>query len=200
MPMYIGVYQDVFKRLLGVDVPTQSLKDKFGFEPTGILLNILAEAGLTPEEIEFDKLISEIHKGIYSSIISLQPHPGVVDLLEKLDGSYVLAVATLRKQTSYDILDATDLTKYFELIVTGDDVEKPKPDPEIFLKTAKGIGIDPQDIWVIEDSPPGIRAAKSAGMKVIGVCTGGHPKDILTLEEPDVLVDTLKGFDSSILN
>jgi len=67
-----------------------------------------------------------------------------------------------------EILEALKLKKYFSVIISGDDVDKVKPFPDIFIKTAKKMGFCPKECLVIEDSINGIKAAKNAGMKCIG--------------------------------
>jgi sugar-phosphatase len=57
------------------------------------------------------------------------------------------------------------------VFVTGDEVQRGKPDPECYLLGARRIGVAPRDCVVIEDSPPGVAAGKAAGMRVIAVLT-----------------------------
>ncbi len=66
-------------------------------------------------------------------------------------------------------LDSLGITDYFDAIITGNDVEKGKPDPEIYLKCAGTLGISPSKCLVFEDILPGIESAHRAGMKVCAV-------------------------------
>lgn len=66
-------------------------------------------------------------------------------------------------------IEAVNLTSYFDIIVTADDVRNFKPDPETFLKCAKLMNIKPEKCLVFEDGEPGIQAAVSAGMKYVDV-------------------------------
>jgi beta-phosphoglucomutase len=59
------------------------------------------------------------------------------------------------------------ITDYFQSIIGGEDVEKGKPDPEVFLKAAAGLGVAPEDCVVFEDSAAGAEAALRAGMRCI---------------------------------
>src|SRR2546425_11382339 len=68
-------------------------------------------------------------------------------------------------------LDHRGLLYRFDAIVTREDVEQDKPDPAIYLEVARRLGVPPTDCVVLEDSEPGCRAAKAAGMKVIAVPT-----------------------------
>ncbi|PZA06090.1 MULTISPECIES: HAD family phosphatase [unclassified Meiothermus] len=61
------------------------------------------------------------------------------------------------------------LREFFSVLRTRDDVERTKPDPALFLRAAEGLGVEPAEALVIEDSLNGIRAAKAAGMRVVAV-------------------------------
>ena len=69
------------------------------------------------------------------------------------------------------VLKALELTDSFDFIATRDDVEQGKPDPEIYLLTAQGVGVPASQCLVIEDSPTGVQAALNAGMWCIAVAT-----------------------------
>lgn len=67
------------------------------------------------------------------------------------------------------VLSKTGLGRYFEAVVTGDDCERVKPDPEIFLRAASAMRVLPKHCLVVEDAHAGILAARAAGMKVLAV-------------------------------
>lgn len=97
--------------------------------------------------------------------------PGVHELVDYLkDNNYRIAVATsTRKERAHYLLEQIGIKDKVDYIICGDQVVNSKPDPEIFLKAAKGIGIKPQNCMVIEDSDAGILAASRAGMTGINV-------------------------------
>jgi sugar-phosphatase len=72
-------------------------------------------------------------------------------------------------------------------MVTADDIEHGKPDPEPYLKGAHLLGYKPEECMVFEDSPAGIRSAKTAGMTVVGFPTT-YPLDALS--EADCVADS----------
>jgi sugar-phosphatase len=74
--------------------------------------------------------------------------------------------------------------------VTAEDVKRGKPDPEPYLTGAQRLGFSPQDCIVVEDAPSGVRAGKSAGMRVIGVATT-HTHEELLEQGVDLVVDRL---------
>jgi mannitol-1-/sugar-/sorbitol-6-phosphatase len=75
-----------------------------------------------------------------------------------------------------------------DVLITGEDVAAGKPDPEGYLRAARAIAAEPAQVIVVEDAPPGIRAAKAAGATVIGVLGTHSPKQ---LGLADLVVDTL---------
>ena len=97
--------------------------------------------------------------------------PGVHELVDYLkDNNYRIAVATsTRKERAHYLLEQIGIKDKVDYIICGDQVVNSKPDPEIFLKAAKGIGIEPQNCMVIEDSDAGILAASRAGLPGINV-------------------------------
>ena len=75
-------------------------------------------------------------------------------------------------------------------MITADDVNKQKPDPAIFLETAKKLKITPDESVVIEDALNGIEAGKSGNMRTIGLVT--KYLSVETLSEADLVIDSLE--------
>src|SRR5215471_2947387 len=69
------------------------------------------------------------------------------------------------------VLEGSGLRQYFDAVVTGDDVQLPKPHPDIYLRAAEMLRVEPGKCVVFEDSPTGVAAALAAGMRVVGVAT-----------------------------
>ena len=100
--------------------------------------------------------------------VPLVPH--VKEVLEKFknEGKH-LSLASSSGRKLIDIFtQQTNIAHYFEVIMSGDDVQYSKPNPEIFLKVAQWYGLPATQFTVIEDSTNGVKAAKSAGMQCIG--------------------------------
>jgi len=122
--------------------------------------------------------------------------PGVKSLIYELAPSVPLAVASgaLRHEIA-TILTTAGLLNYFQAIVSAEDVEQGKPEPEIFLTVLAKLNagakpqIEPADCVVIEDSKEGIRGARAAGMKCLAV-TNSHPAELLG--EANVVVKSLE--------
>ncbi len=104
--------------------------------------------------------------------------PGLYEVLEACrEKGLKIAVATSTSRNyAEENWAMTGVTGYFDETVCGDEVTRSKPDPEIFLKTAKKLGFSPEECLVLEDSPNGILAAFLAGCVVM---------DIPDMDQPD---------------
>jgi HAD superfamily hydrolase (TIGR01509 family) len=106
----------------------------------------------------------------WDQCIETQPIPlkrGVPEFLDFLEARGIhKAIATSTERTKA-MRSLGGLQRRFEVIVTGDQIERGKPEPDIFLAAAKQIGVTPAQCLVIEDSEPGVRAAHAGGMPVV---------------------------------
>jgi alpha,alpha-trehalose phosphorylase len=112
---------------------------------------------------------NEYYKELLKQIHDDDIYPGIVPFLEKLKAEGVRMAICSSSRNAQPVLDALDLTKYFDAVITGNDIEKPKPDPEIFLKGAAALNMHPFHCLVFEDAESGVDAAHAAKMKCIGV-------------------------------
>jgi HAD superfamily hydrolase (TIGR01509 family) len=126
-----------------------------------------------------------------------QPEPGVVALIARLQELGVrLAVASSSHRLWIEItLGSIGLSSAFEVIVSGDDVVRGKPDPEIYRLAAQQLGIPAERCVAIEDSPNGVLSASRAGMFVLGVRTPYTAH--LHLDGANRIVDSLTDLDLS---
>lgn len=128
------------------------------------------EFGITDstEELMEERMISFYE--ILEEKLSLME--GAQELIKKFSAAgKKLAIATSgsHKEKIGWMLDHLEVTQYFSVIVTGQDIKQNKPAPDIFLKAAKELGYPPVEGLVLEDAPNGVRAGKAAGMRVFGV-------------------------------
>lgn len=96
---------------------------------------------------------------------------GALNLLQQIDTLNIpIGLATnAPKPVCNTVLQCLEIESYFKSIQTADDVENTKPHPEIYLKSAENLQVEPQHCLVFEDSPTGVTAAHAAGMQVIYV-------------------------------
>jgi HAD superfamily hydrolase (TIGR01509 family) len=108
-----------------------------------------------------------------ASVGGLALKPGCEELLEAAAGRVPLALASSSSRRLIDAVVARfGIGPRFGAIVSGEDVAHTKPAPDIFLKAAEALGIDPPDCVVLEDSFAGVTAGRAAGMQVIAVPEG----------------------------
>jgi HAD superfamily hydrolase (TIGR01509 family) len=130
----------------------------------------------------------------YHQMVSEQADlPGVRDLLRqaKARGLRSAVASSSTRGWVAGHLDRLNLTGYFNCLRTSEDVSRTKPDPELFLSALAGLGVEPREAMVFEDSPNGIRAAKSAGIYCLAV-----PNSItrqLDLSGADLVLESLAG-------
>lgn len=102
-----------------------------------------------------------------------KPLPGLEALIRQLQASGIpMAVASSAMRPNVEfVVDALAFRPFFRVLISGDDVRFPKPNPEIYLKTAQELGVHPAACVAFEDSFPGIGAVKAAGMKCVAIAS-----------------------------
>lgn len=151
---------------MGLDIPEDLPQSFIGFNQPAVLSRLTDHLGdgalarrLFDRHWDFRRELSRTE---------LEPKPGVYDALEALAARRVaMAVATSsgREITEFN-LGRLGLRDYFACLTCGTEVERGKPDPEVFLTTAAKLGVEPDECIVVEDSANGVRAGHAAGMKV----------------------------------
>ncbi|MDR1593265.1 MAG: HAD family phosphatase [Prevotellaceae bacterium] len=118
----------------------------------------------------------------------IKPVAGLVELLEELkkNGILIAAGSSAPVENIDFVLDKLQIRNYFDVVVIAAMVQKAKPAPDIYLKSAELLNVKPENCLVFEDALAGIAAARSAGMKVAGVATS-LPKERLT--ETDMIIN-----------
>ena len=120
---------------------------------------------------------------------------GVKEMLEALHGMgltlAVCSAADLRK-VRYNLMAIGVEETIFSALVTGSDVARKKPFPDIYLEGARRIGTDPEDCLVIEDAISGIQAAHAAGMDAVGVPTTFSQEVLQEKAAPEYMLDEIR--------
>ena len=178
-PFHVKAWQE-FLRREGFDMTEDQVKGKFfgrvnadAFEMIfGKKLDKQAEARMTEQK-------ESIYREIYAS--DIKPVKGLPEFLEILKSNGTkTAIATSAYSKNVDfVLSKTGLREYFDVILDDSHVTKGKPDPQIYLKTAEQLGVEPAKCIVVEDSLHGVDSGLNAGMKVIGLTTM-HTKEELS--------------------
>lgn len=120
--------------------------------------------------------------------------PGVARLLDAFAAAgWPQAIGSSAPNENLDLLlERTGTRRYFGAVVSGDDVRRGKPDPEVFLTTAVKLGVDPTRCVVFEDAVAGVEAARAGGMRCIAVTfVGHHSAGMLRSAGADLVVGSL---------
>jgi len=178
-PIHIKACCSVFSEM-GITLPSSDYFSKYiGLSDKQMFPLIIAEEGLA---ISAEMIGNMIEKKIqaYASLIGNSDHLPIVNGLEQfidvsIDHFGKAAICTgstkIEVMSVLNKLNLENLHSRFDTMVTSDDVQEGKPSPEGYLLTAKRLATSPDRCLVIEDSPHGIDAAKTAGMDVIALTT-----------------------------
>jgi beta-phosphoglucomutase-like phosphatase (HAD superfamily) len=125
---------------------------------------------------------SEIAKAVVAGVIarlqSVPVLPGAPAALERLAGRFALGLATAASlPIATAVLEKTGWTRFFEVVVSADDVPRGKPAPDVYVRALDLMGADPRRTAAVEDSANGIRSAHAAGLAVIAIPNREFPPD-----------------------
>jgi len=151
---------------------------------------ILNWAGVQASEEDKSKWLIEKNEHYLELISQMNPNeilPGVSDFLDQIKKEgYLIALGSASKNAEI-ILNKTGLMHWFDAIIDGNKVTKSKPDPEVFLKGAEALGVSPAECIVFEDAVAGVEAAKTGGMKAIGI------GEVSVLNHADKVISSFEG-------
>lgn len=161
MPVHFWAYKSILIDY-GIDFTPELFSTLAGIPAVGTIkkLNELFGTSMDPEKVghfkedEYEKIM---HK--------MKPIEPVVDLVRRYHGKLPMAVGTGGyHRLAWKSMHILGLDKYFDVLVSSQDVERPKPFPDTFLKCADLLGADPAVCEVFEDGDLGMQAARAAGM------------------------------------
>ena len=175
-PFHIQNEKRMFKKL-GLDISDEEHARYMGAATDVMWEQIIRNKNLVLDIAETTALTIKESLPFLRSLPKIDPMPGLIDLLEKLkEIQFPVAVASSSDPETIDImLSKSGLKKYFDYAVSSVEAGKSKPEPDVFLYTAKLLNVEPENCLVIEDSKNGIKAAKAAQMLCIaynGASTG----------------------------
>ena len=172
-----------FNRRYGVVTTGEMLARMYGRRNDEIVRDFFGDS-LSPEEVAARGAAKEeLYRKILEGRLEEALTPGVRPFLQEYSNA-PKALATNAEPANVNfLLDRAALRQYFKVVVSGDQVQNPKPHPEIYLKAADLLNVPPANCIVFEDSHVGVEAALAAGMRVVGVCTthGDLPGTAITV-------------------
>ncbi len=175
----------------GVEIGWEAFHETFGRPNHEIIPRLLGRKVPAQELDRIDRRKEEVFRQVVQE--KLEPLPGAVELIRGLAGAgFRIGLGSSGPPENIEaILGALGVRDYFSAVVSGKDVERGKPQPDVFLKVARKLGVEPGRCLVIEDVPAGIRAARRAGMKCVALTTTHEPA---ALGEAERVMDDLRGF------
>ena len=180
----------------GITMNREQFEQGFGRRNDDIVAGI-ANRPVTPDE---STAIGREKEVTYRQIVAGHARffPGVMELLSSLkESGFKQAVASSAPADNLAlVVREMKLESFIEATVDASQVSTGKPDPEVFLKAAEKLGLQPKDCLVIEDAVAGVEAAGRAGMAVVAV-SNTHPKE--KLAAADLVVASLEGIEPSQL-
>lgn len=153
----------------GAHIDTSFLRKHTGSPGWIIAEEVIKDCGLNGN-VTIEQIMNEKFTEFFKLQHLIRPIEPVTDIVKKYHGRLPMAIGTGGHREAVErTLELTDLRKYFDIIVTANDVNSFKPHPETFLRCAELMQVDPEFIEVFEDADLGIEAAVKAGMKVTDV-------------------------------
>ena len=178
---------------LEIQFDEQLIKSLMGKRAREIFFQVLKNSDTSFDEETLNDLVEKRVKAELELSSCVELKDGAMDLLTTLKGKVKLALASMNNKQVIDrMLNGCGLTRFFDIVLSADEVTEPKPDPEIFLKCASKLNLKPDVIAVVEDTTFGVRAAKAANMKCIAVTSGFSTRKELEKERPDLIIGSVK--------
>jgi len=164
-----------WKRLansLGFDFTEEQNEQLKGVSRTRSLELILGWGGITKTPAEQEALANEKNTWYVEMISHMTPAeilPGAKEFVQSCRDAGIKTALGSASKNSMTILEKINMVSMFDAVIDGNKVTKPKPDPEVFVKGAEAVGVEPAHCVVFEDAIAGIEAAIAGGMKAVGI-------------------------------
>lgn len=157
--------------LFGYSINYNEHLEKFDGLPTSVKLDMLSKTRNLP--VGLHPIINACKQEITLKYVAnyCHPKPNILAIISNFKNQEIkIGLATNSiKRTTLAMMEKSGLLHYFDQIVTNEDVTNAKPNPEIYVKAAQLLGLNPRECLVFEDNPKGISAAQAAGCDVYQV-------------------------------
>jgi len=184
---------DLLKRN-GINITPEEITKNYGGVPTKVFFEKIFKDYKI--EVDLENILKEKWEKIMASVPNnISALPGVVKLIKDLKKAGVkLAVASSSIAKFIDlVLSELEIRENFDVITSVEEVEHGKPDPDIFLLSAKKLNTDPKECVVIEDAISGMTGAKRASMMCIGLISDerSYPADLTVTSLEDLTAEKI---------
>jgi len=175
-------HRDAWRLLLGdmgVEPPPDYWRLTIGRPAEEAVPLLLGRAVAREEAVALAARKRELYTQLTArGMVAILGAPAFVEALARLDVPRAVATSASRRDAEV-LLGEVGLLQHFGTIVTAEDVQWGKPNPEVYLKAAAGIALPARTCLVFEDSLVGVHAARNAGMRVIGVTTAHTGRELV---------------------
>jgi len=180
MPLHTDAWR-VYLERLGIAATASDIETRMHGRRNDDIVGDFIAPGLEPGVVfEHGAAKERLYREMMRDQLDRYLVAGIAGFLNRSRG-IPLGVASNAEPANIDlILDGAGLRGHFQAIVNGEQVARPKPYPDVYLRAAGLLSVEPADCIVFEDSPVGIQAARAAGMQVVGVQT--HSADLIDVD------------------
>jgi beta-phosphoglucomutase family hydrolase len=160
-----------YNRSFGLETTEAMLERMYGKRNDEIVRDFFGEH-LSDQEVARRGAAKErLYRETIAGRVEQMLVPGLKAFLREHDGARMAVATNAEPENVALVLDQGGIRPYFQVIVDGHQVRKPKPDPEIYRLASQKLGVAEANCIVFEDSKSGVQAARDAGMRIVGVLT-----------------------------
>jgi beta-phosphoglucomutase len=142
-----------------------------------ILLERAGRPYSTQERVAMAERKNNYYKQLINKITAADILPGALDVINGLKSRGVKVAIASSSKNAPALLKLIGLDRAFDAVVSGNDIERTKPDPQVFLLAAEHVAIPPAECLVVEDAGAGVEGALNGGMRVLAVgAAAGDPR------------------------
>jgi len=166
LPVHIASWHAVCEKL------NCTFDEQIMVEMTGAPTILFAERIVREQNLRIipEELVVLKQQEFWQKINQIKPHNAVIDLMKKAHGTMPMSIGTGASRMSAMLqMKELEIDELFDFIITADDVDRHKPEPDTFLKCAELMDVEPQFCQVFEDGELGMQAAQTAGMLLTDV-------------------------------
>ena len=183
---------------LGIDIDKQDIYDLEGSPTVEIVGSLLEKEGIDPRNFDVDGLIKR-YREEFARILVLRSFIEMDECLPILRDRFLLSVVSgADRNIVHDVIGRL-FDGIFDVVLSGEDMERGKPEPDPFLKVAEILNVDRSECLVVENAPMGLEAANRAGMFCVAVPTYVSKESIATadriVDDHRMLKDFLLGLE-----
>lgn len=163
-------------------------------------------AGYLHDELDVALPVTEIAESVIDLMSArfartLPLVPGAVEAVRRVSQRWPLGLASSSPSRLIErALDAAGLTDSFAVVISTEEVGAGKPSPDVYLEVVRRLGVRPERCAAVEDSTNGLRAARTAGLRVIAVPTRSYPPDPAELARADAVIGSLDDLTNRVVD